>query len=167
MTERADLIDQVMNWEAEAITTKDSLKEAELTRVVDIANRVDKALAKLKGSDEFVALLKKDHDTGFDDGVEAIFYNIWKHYWDLDYAFLGGELTDHIGEWLENERLNALDVMSPFAPLGPSTRNVVAPDPTIASEDPTSEQSLRVTTVQPLINLEEEPAEAAVNPTTI
>ena len=65
-----------MSWEAEAITTKDFLKEAEFTRDLDIANVVDKALAKFKNSDEFVALLKKDHDAGFDAGVEAICYNI-------------------------------------------------------------------------------------------
>ena len=45
-------------------------------RGLDIANEVDKALVKFKSSNEFVALLKKDHDTGFDVGVEAIFYNI-------------------------------------------------------------------------------------------
>ena len=105
-----------MNWEAEAIVTRDSLKEAELTRGVDIANAVNEALAKFKGSDNFVALLKKDHDTRLYAGVEAIFYNIWVHYRDLDYVFLGGELTDLIEEWLEEESLNAPDVVPPFSP---------------------------------------------------
>ena len=41
MVERADLINQVMNWEAEAIASKDFLKEAELMRGLDIANVVD------------------------------------------------------------------------------------------------------------------------------
>ena len=49
-------------------------------RDLDITNVVDKALVKFKNSDEFVVLLKKDHDVGFDVGVEAIFYNIWTHY---------------------------------------------------------------------------------------
>ena len=79
MIERADFIDQVMNWEVEAIAARDSLKEAKLTRGVDIANAVDGASAKFKGSDNFVALLKKDHDTGLYARVEAIFYNIWVH----------------------------------------------------------------------------------------
>ena len=62
------------------ITAKDSLAEAELSRGVDIANVIDEALAKFKDSEEFSALFKKDYDTGFDVGVEAIFYNIWVHY---------------------------------------------------------------------------------------
>ena len=47
------------------ITVKDSLKAAELLRSEDITNTIDEALAKLKSSDEFVALFKKDHDTRF------------------------------------------------------------------------------------------------------
>ena len=76
MAEWADLINQVMNWEAEAIAAKDFLKEAELTRGLDIANTIDEALTKFKSSNEFVALLKKDHDARFGTRVEAIFYNI-------------------------------------------------------------------------------------------
>ena len=61
MAERADLINQVMNWEVEAIAAKDFLKEVEVTRGLDITNEINEALAKFKNSDEFVALLKKDH----------------------------------------------------------------------------------------------------------
>ena len=60
----------------EVIATKDFIKEAELTKGLDITNEVNEAneaLTKFKNPDEFVALLKKDHDTGFDVGVEAIF----------------------------------------------------------------------------------------------
>ena len=57
MLERADLVDQVMSWEVEAITAKESLKEDELLRSEDAANAVDEALAKFKSSVEFVALL--------------------------------------------------------------------------------------------------------------
>ena len=95
IAEMTDLVPQVMRWEAEAITSKDFLKEAEFTRGLDIANAVDEALAKFKNSDEFAALLKKDHNVRFDAGVEAIFYNIWAHYRDLDYAFLGTRDPDH------------------------------------------------------------------------
>ena len=90
MAERTDLVHQVMHWEVEAIATKDFLKEAEFIRGLDITNAVDEALVKFKNSDEFTTLLKKDHEVGFDTGVEVIFYNIWAHYQDLDYAFLGG-----------------------------------------------------------------------------
>ena len=65
-----------MNWEAEAIAARDSLKEAELSRCVVIANTVDEALVKFKSLDEFDALLKKDHYTRFDNRLEANFYNI-------------------------------------------------------------------------------------------
>ena len=80
MAEKVDIVNQVMNWEAEVITAKDSLKDVKLMRGLDITNIVDEALVKFKSSDEFTALLKKDHDTGFDAGVEAILYNIWAHY---------------------------------------------------------------------------------------
>ena len=66
MAERTDLVNQVMKWKGEAIATKDSLKEAELSRGVDITNAIDEVLGKFKSSDEFAILLKKDHDTGFD-----------------------------------------------------------------------------------------------------
>ena len=177
MAERADLVDQVMSWEAEAITAKDSLMEVELSGGKDITNAVDVALAIFKSLDVFAMLLKKNHDIGFDAGVEAIFYNIWAHYRDLDYAFLGRELTDLIREWIEEERLNAHDVALPFVPFNPSTRNVVkieissaknsehpsvvevdeltvAFDPSIAPEVPVTKPSSSVVAVQPLINLE-------------
>ena len=107
----------------------------------------------------------------------------------MDYAFLGGELNDLIGEWLEEERLNAPDVMPPSMHFGPSTRNATeteivsaetfehpsvaemdemtaTPDPSIASKDFAREPSLKVAAIQPLINLEEEP-KATVNPTVV
>ena len=113
MVERTDLVIQVMHWEADATATKDFLQEAKFTRGLDIANTVNKALAKFKRSDEFTALLKKVHDAE----VEAIFYKTWAYYQDLDYTFLGGKLTDLIGEWLEEEKFNAPNVApSPTLP---------------------------------------------------
>ena len=135
---------------------------------------------KFTSSDEFAAFLKKDHDTRFNAGVEAMFYNIWAHYRDLDYAFLRGKLTDLIKEWIEKERLNALNVTSSFISPDPLTRNMIeieivlteiseqpsvvevdevttALDPSIAYEVPVDEPSLSVTIFQPLINLEDEP----------
>ena len=76
MAEMADIVHQVMHWEAEAIAAKDLLKEVKFTKGLDIAKAVDEALAKFKNSDEFNALLKKDHDASFDAGVEVVFYNI-------------------------------------------------------------------------------------------
>ena len=180
MAERTNLVRQVISWEAEAIAAKDFLKDDEFTRDLDIANAIDEALAKFKNSDEFTALLKKDHDTRYDVGVEAIFYNIWAHYRDLDYAFLGGELTDLIGEWLGEEKLNAPNAAPSPTPLGPLARNAAETEPvpagafeqqpmvevdnkTIASnppltvEDPADELNSGVAATQLLINLEEEP----------
>ena len=150
-----------------------------MSRSEDSSNAVDEALSKFKSSNEFATLLKKDHDTGFDDGVEAIFYNIWTHYRDLDYAHLGGELIDLVKEWIEEERLHAYDVVPSSAPPGPSIRNAAeiemvqteiskqplvvevdemtaTSDPSIALEVPVIQPSLRVAAVQSLINLEEE-----------
>ena len=73
--------------------------------------------------DKFATLLKKDYDVGFDVGVEAIFYNILAHYWDLDYTFLGAELIDLIGEWLEEERLNAPNTTPSSTTPGLSAEN--------------------------------------------
>ena len=162
------------------MATKDLLKEAEFTRGLDITNAVDEALAKFKNSDEFTTLLKKDHDVGFDAGVEAIFYNIWAHYRNLNYAFLGGKPTDLIDKWLEEERLNAPNAVSSPTPFGPTVGNAaetetmpteasekqpmvevdeetVAPNPPLAVKDPASELNSRVVAIQLLINLEEEP----------
>ena len=125
MEKTTDLIDQVMSLEAAVIIARDSLKETKLSRSEDIANVVDDALVKFKSSEEFIALFKKDHDTRFNVGVEANFYNIWTYYRDLDYSFFGSKLTDLIGEWLEEYRLNALDVALPPMPSNPSTRDLV------------------------------------------
>ena len=161
------------------MTAKEFLKEAECTRGLDIANVVDEIVAKFKNSDEFTTLLKKDHDAGFDVGLEVIFYNIQAHYRDLDYAFLGGELTDLIDEWLEEERLNAPYTVSSPTPPGLLARNametetvpaeapeqqlvvevdeeIVAPNPLLVVKDPASELNSRVVALQPLINLKEE-----------
>ena len=86
---------------------KELLKEAEFMRDVELASTVAKAIIKFKGSEEFTALLKKDYHNGYDVGVVEIFYNIWAKYWDLDYTFLEGELTNLIGEWLEAGKLIA------------------------------------------------------------
>ena len=100
------------------------LKEAKLMRDVEVANAVAEVVVKFKESEEFTALLKKDYHNGYDVGVVEIFYNIWAKYWDLDYMFLGGELTNLIGEWLEAEKLNAPDHASSSPPLGPSVEVV-------------------------------------------
>ena len=92
-------------------------------------------------------------------------------------------MTDLIGEWLEEERLNAPDIVLPSSSLGPSIGNVAEIE-TLSAEasewqpvvevDPVGEPSSRVATIQPLINLEEEPiaidveeADATVNPTIV
>ena len=124
MPKRADLVRQDMHWVTVALAAKDLLNEMEFTKGLDIANAVDEALAKFKNSSEFTALLKKNHYASFDAGVEAIFYNIWAHYWDLDYTFLGDEMTGLIREWLEEARLNVPEVMPSSIPPSPPTGKV-------------------------------------------
>ena len=82
-----------------------------------------KAVVKFKEFEEFTALLKKDYHNGYDVRVVEIFYNIWAKYWDLDYTFLRGELTNLIGEWLEAEKLNAHDPAPSSPPFGPSAKD--------------------------------------------
>ena len=88
----------------------------------------------------------------------------------MDYAFLGGELTDLIRELIEEEKLNALDVALPSVPSDPLTNNVTeieispvatseqssvvevgeattTPDPSIAPKALITEPSLSVTAV--------------------
>ena len=69
-------------------------------RDVEVASVVAEAVVKFKESEEFITLLKKDYHNDYDVGVVKIFYNVWAKYRDLDYTFLGGELTSLIGEWL-------------------------------------------------------------------
>ena len=101
----ADLIDKVMNVEARAWAIEEYLKEAELARDDEIARAAEEAVVTFKQSEEFVALLKKEHDEGYDIDIEEIFFNIWVKRRDVDYKFLGGELVKLMDQWLEEERL--------------------------------------------------------------
>ena len=93
-------------------------------RDVEVASTVVKVVVKFKKSEEFTALPKTDYHNGYDVEVMEIFYNIWVNYRDLDYSFLGSELTNLIGEWLEVEKLNAPNPV----PLSPP------PDPSIEDD---------------------------------
>ena len=63
------------------------------------------AMVKFKDFEEFAALLEKKyeacHDTGYDFGVEEIFYNIKLKHRDIDYGFLGGEFVKLMDQWLK------------------------------------------------------------------
>ena len=75
-SERANLIEQVQTQEVEALSAKESFKEAKFTRDVEVASAVAEAIVKFKVSKEFITLLKKDYHNGYDVGVVEIFYNI-------------------------------------------------------------------------------------------
>ena len=81
VSDNVDLIEKVANFEAKAWVAEEYLKEAELARDDEIARAAEEAMVKFKHSEEFVALLKKEHDAGYDVGydvsVEEIFFNIW------------------------------------------------------------------------------------------
>ena len=135
-SEKVDLIEQVQTREAKALSAKESLKETEFMRDVEVASAIVEAIVKFKESKEFIALLKKEYHNGYDVGVVEIFYNIWAKYRDLDYTFLGGEFTNLIGEWLETEKLNALDLAPSSPPPSPLVEDVTGAEivPAGASE---------------------------------
>ena len=94
-------------------------------RDVDVASVIAEAVVKFKDSEEFTALLKKDYHSGYYVGAVDIFYNIWAKYQDLNYSFLGGELTNLIGEWIKAEKLNVPDPEPLSPPPGPSVEGVI------------------------------------------
>ena len=114
--ERANLIGQVQTQEAVALSARELLKEAKFMRDIEVASMVAKVAIKFKESKELTALLKKDYHNGYDVGVMEIFYNIWAKNQDLDYSFLGGELTNLICERLKEEKLNAPNPMPSSLP---------------------------------------------------
>ena len=76
----ADLIDKVATFEAKSQAAEEYLKEAKLARDTKITRAAEEAVLKFKQFEEFTALLKKEHDAGYDMGydvsVEEIFFNI-------------------------------------------------------------------------------------------
>ena len=90
---------------------------------------------------------------------------------------LGGELTNLVGEWLEEEKLKAIIIEPSPTPPGPLAENTmeadtastraseqqpmvketIASNPLLVAEKFTDEVTLKVMGVQLLINLEEEP----------
>ena len=93
-------------------------------RDIEVTSVVADVVVKFKESEEFTTLLKKDYHNGYNVGVVAIFYNIWVKYRDLNYTFLGGELTNLIGEWLEAENLNSPNPAPSSPPPSPSAEDV-------------------------------------------
>ena len=88
-SKRAGLIDEVQTRDAESLSVKELLKEAEFMRDVDVASAIAKAIAKFKESKEVTVLLKKNYHNGYDVGVVEIFYNIWAKYRDVITRSLG------------------------------------------------------------------------------
>ena len=127
--DNASLLNKVMTWEAEALAAMGFLKEAKLAKDEEIAKAKRVAMANYQGSEEFATLLKKECDIGYDEGydasMEAIFYNISKKHWDIDYKLLGKEFIKLMDQWLEVQRLNTLNIV-PSSPLaGPSAKNSI------------------------------------------
>ena len=108
-----NLIDKVINFEAKAWAAQEYLKEVELGRNEDIKRAVEEAVVKFKYFEEFIALLKKEHDVGYDVGyhvgIEEISFNIWGKCRDFDYRFLGRELVKLMDWWLEEEKFGTLN----------------------------------------------------------
>ena len=58
------------------MSTKESLKDAEFMRDVEVTSTVAEALVKFEESKEFTALFKNDYHNNYDVEVVEIFYNI-------------------------------------------------------------------------------------------
>ena len=148
-------------------------------RDVKVAIMIVEVVVKFKESEEFTTRLKKEYHNGYDVRVVEICYNIWVKYRDFDYSFLEGELTNLIGEWLEAEKLNALDPTpsspppSPLAegiigarimpigafkqqPAANADEEAVASNPPPTVEEPVGEVTSRVVSSKTLIDLKEE-----------
>ena len=97
--DKADLVEEVTNFEAKAWVAEEYLKEVMLARDAEIAEATNEAakeaMMKFKDSEEFTTLLEKRYEVGCDVGynarVEDIFYNIRLKHRDIDYGFLGEE----------------------------------------------------------------------------
>ena len=113
-------------------------------RDVEVASAVAEAVVKFKESEEFTTLFKKDYHNGYDVRVVEIFYNIWAKYRDLNYTFLGGELTNLIGEWLKAKKLNAPDP-TPSCPLPSPSVEVVTRVESVLVEAPEQQHVAKLT----------------------
>ena len=71
---------------------------------------------KFKQSKEYAAIMTTQYDTGYDLGVEEIFFNIWTKRWDVDYRFLGRELRKVMGRWIDKKREGILNTRPPLSP---------------------------------------------------
>ena len=76
------LTSKVATLEARAWAVEERLAQEEFTRDTYIREAVEEAVAKFKRSDKFTALLKSEHDVGYEVGydvrVDEIFFNIWR-----------------------------------------------------------------------------------------
>ena len=106
-------------------------------------------MGRFKRFEEFVALLKAEHDVGYtagnvagydlgyDVGVEEIFFNIWVKCWNIYYKFLEGELLKLMEEWLEEEKQGTLNTEPLPSPCYPKVKGHIATpevDPSKAPE---------------------------------
>ena len=77
---------------------------------------MEQAVEKFKQLEEYAIILAPQHDTGYDLGIEEIFFNIWRKCWDVDYWFLGIELMNLMAGWIDEEKRGILNTRPPPLP---------------------------------------------------
>ena len=63
-----------------------------------------------------MAILIAQYNTGYDIGVEEIFFNIWRKRRDFDYKFLKVKLRNLMVRWVDEENDGILDTKPPPPP---------------------------------------------------
>ena len=53
---------------------------------------------------------------GYENGVEEIFFNIWRKRREVDFKFLGKEYEQIMADWVEQEKKGELDTRPPPSP---------------------------------------------------
>ena len=116
MNDHTAVIANVSILEARARAAEERATQEEFIKDASIQEVVEWAVYNFKQSEEFVAIMTTQYDAGYDMRVEDIFFNIWRKRRDVDYRLLGGELTNLMARWIDEEREGILDTRPPPSP---------------------------------------------------
>ena len=105
----------VMGLEKQVKLAKDKLREVAereaASREAAILEVEHQAIDEFKLPKEYAAL--QNYDTGYDKGIEEIFYNIWRKRREVDYRLMEKEYRELIADWEEQEKNCELDTKWP------------------------------------------------------
>ena len=131
VSDKADLVEEVANFEAKAWVVEEYLKEAVFARDTEIVEAAEEAkkeeMVKFKDSEEFATFLEEKREAGCEEGYDVRVADIWLKHWDIDYGFLGEEFMKLMDQWLKNKMLGDLNNAPPSSHLAPVTEgNIIA-----------------------------------------